>query len=93
MTLGAPEVEDDLSIIEDHEFDIPCDIAAVWPEARLPHDKAEWVGFKSCGHHRLICDPCHTLYLTMRAHGAAVHCGTCGEEDVKWVHFERMVKS
>lgn len=84
-------------LIEDlfEEFDIPCEGPQIDPTAFAHPDTvpATWVMYKTCGHHRLLCDDCVEGYHNKIARRDHFTCATCGTEGQTIARFERLNKS
>lgn len=93
MSTAVETFED---VVTEDDFSIPCDVPGYWPERYPPqvdHDPAEWVGYKSCGCHRLLCESCYRDYLDLIAKGAYFNCASCPDKRQQFVRFERLARS
>lgn len=93
-------VEDERVVLDEaFEFEIPCDGPRIWPERFPDHsDPAKWIGFKTCGHNRLLCGQCKEVYLNLLAFDPAFSCAECGDPHLrggrsKFLGFELINKA
>jgi hypothetical protein len=75
-----PEADAFTLVGDQFAIELPCDIGQVWPELDAPHGPAKWIGLKSCGHHRLMCEECKEMYLNLQAKYAHNTCANCDDQ-------------
>lgn len=82
-TETADFTDQQLFMLEDFEFEIPCDSQSKKHREQYPDTHAaDWIILSSCGHLSNWCNPRLTQYVQDQILGPGTHCSQCGADPI-----------